>query len=104
MPDVGVGLWPAERNLATEDAAALLAEIAAGRLDKCLLPWIPLLLGADRAAIMEEWKRLAELESDEYWKRQYGPLALVFADLAGRKAIWQEALRGWNMARICGGE
>ena len=31
-------LWVAERNLAEEDAAATLAEIAAGRLACCLLP------------------------------------------------------------------
>jgi hypothetical protein len=34
-----------ERNLADEDASAVLAEIAAGRLRLCLLPWIPLMLG-----------------------------------------------------------
>ncbi len=52
MPEVGAGLWPAERNLASEDAVALLTEIEAGRQSRCLLPWISLMRGAGLCLLM----------------------------------------------------
>ena len=53
--------------------------------------------GADEGSIMEQWKRLADRESDKQWRSDYAGLALVFADLADRLTVWQNALKGWNM-------
>ncbi len=53
--------------------------------------------GAEQQSTIEKWKRLAQGEIDERRKALYGSLSLVFADLADRKAIWEEGLRGWNM-------
>jgi hypothetical protein len=47
--------------------------------------------------IMEQWKRLAEPEADRVRRADYGGLALVFAEAAGRLAVWKNALEGWNM-------
>ncbi len=86
-----------ERNLGDEDAAAVLAEIAAGRLRLCLLPWIPLLHGGGEAAIIQQWLELAGRETDSRRRSDYGGLALVFAEAAVGRKEWQEALKGWNV-------
>ncbi len=90
-------LLPIERNLCDEDAATILAEIAAGTTARCLLPWIPLMQGGGEASIMERWKELALAEPDEKRRGEYAGLALVFADAADCKPAWKEALKGWNM-------
>jgi hypothetical protein len=84
-------------TLREEDAAATLARIAAGELRLSVLPWIPLMRGADEPAIMGEWKRLALAEPEERRRADYGGLALVFAELAGRWVSWKKALEGWSM-------
>ena len=86
-----------ERNLEEEDAAAVLAGIAAGTIASCLLPFIPLMQGGAEAAIMAEWLRLAALETDARLRGDYGGLAVVLAEAAGRRDVWKQALRGWNV-------
>src|SRR5437879_6576395 len=86
-----------ERNLAQESAKATLAEIADGRTARCLLPWIPLMQGGAEAAIIEQWKHLAEQEPDARRRADYGGLALVFAELTDCRPPWKQALEGWNV-------
>ena len=57
----------------------------------------PLMQGADDPAVIAEWKRLALQESDAAKRGSYGALALVFADLVGRKDVWEKELEGWNV-------
>jgi hypothetical protein len=95
----GVGLtgkvWA--RDVCLADAAGVLAEVATGQVARCVLPWIPLMQGGERADIIEEWKRLAELETNPATRNNYKGLALVFADQRKRREIWQQALEGWNV-------
>jgi hypothetical protein len=86
-----------ERNLADEDAAAILAGIAAGAIARCLLPWVPLMRGGVESAMLAQWVALAGAELDAKRRADYGGLALVFAEAADRRPVWKEALRGWNM-------
>ena len=90
-------LGVAERDLEAEDAAAVLAGIAAGTIASCLLPFIPLMQGGAEAAIMAEWLRLAALETDARRRGDYGGLAMVLAEAAGRRDVWTQALKGWNV-------
>jgi len=102
-------VWPAagvnttllvnERNLAMESAEELLVKIGTGVVSRAVLPWVPLMTGADEAGIVEQWKRLAEAEPDDRRRSNYGGLAKVFADAAGRFPLWSQALEGWNMKR-----
>jgi hypothetical protein len=62
-----------------------------------ILPWIPLMHGGGDLDTIEEWKRIAGLEPDGRRRSVYAALALVFAELAGRRAEWKQALEGWNM-------
>jgi len=100
-----------ERNLERESAAEVLGGMEAGRWSRCLLPWVALMSGGDDPMLVDRWKRLAEAEPDSHRRADYGGLAQVFADHVGRKVLWHEKLKGWNMtessvvnARIAEGE
>lgn len=68
-------------------AAKQLRRRQAGEVASCLLAWVSLMDGGDAAENLAEWKRLAE----------YGGIALLFADLAGRRETWKPLLEDWNM-------
>jgi hypothetical protein len=93
----GQWLQVAQGTLSTEDAAQTLVRIAAGDLERWVLPWLPLLRGAAEAVNLTEWQRLASQEPDRQSRSDFGALALVFAELAGTAAVWRKALKGWNM-------
>jgi hypothetical protein len=97
MPAYGQWLRVVLRSLSTTDAAATLADIAAGRTDRCILLWIPLMHGAGDPGIIKEWRRLADMEEDGRVRGEIGGLALVFAQLAGRVPEWRKGLEGWNV-------
>ncbi|HTU18543.1 MAG TPA: hypothetical protein VMG10_10825 [Gemmataceae bacterium] len=88
---------PVIRDLETRSGCAALRGIAAGRLSRCVLAWIPLLRGGQESAIIQRWKRLAETEADERKRSDYAALALVFAEAADREEVWRRALEGWNV-------
>ena len=92
-------LGVAERNVAAESAAETLAAIAAGEVAKIVLAIVPLMQGGDEPGIIEEWKRLAEAEPNATRRSEYGGLAMVLADAAGRAEIWKQALKEWNVIR-----
>jgi hypothetical protein len=86
-----------ERDMQDKVAEAVLAGIAAGQIARCVLPWVPLMRGGGDSGILERWKELAVLEPDARHRSDYGGLALVFAEAAGREQPWKEALKEWNM-------
>lgn len=97
LADTGMRLLILQRSLRDEDAATTLADIEAGRQGRCLLPWVPLMRGADQPAIMVQWRTLAEQEPDAARRSDYGGLALVFVELTAHAAAWRQALEGWNV-------
>jgi hypothetical protein len=99
LPGTGCGLTvaPLVLNLRQLDAAATLAEMAAGQTGLCVLPWVPLMAGAGEPARIEEWKRLVLLEPDAERRGKYRELGLVFAELAKELVNWQRALEGWQV-------
>jgi hypothetical protein len=90
---LGIG----ERNLEREPAEELLAGIESGRWSRCLLPWVSLMAGADQPGTVDRWKAAAGAEPNSRRKAEFGGIALIFADRAGRKALWAEKLEGWNV-------
>ena len=86
-----------ERSLQSESAADLLDRIGTGEVARTLLPWIPLMTGADEADTVGEWKRLAGAEPDSRLRSEYAALAGIFTEAAGWKDFWTEQLRGWNV-------
>jgi hypothetical protein len=93
----GTRVEPLVINLRQEEAAATLADIAAGRTGRCLLVWVPLMAGGGQPALIEEWKRLVLVEPKQELRAQYRSLALVFAELTREQVNWQQALEGWEM-------
>jgi hypothetical protein len=47
--------------------------------------------------VIEEWKRLADLEPDPRIRLEYAVDALIFAELSGVWSEWKTALEGWNV-------
>ncbi len=85
------------RTLREERADSTLAEIAAGRLSRCILAWVSLMRGAGDRGIIDQWKQIADTEPDPRVKAAYSAIALVFAELTDRTEVWRTALEGWNM-------
>lgn len=94
--DVWTGLGVGERNFSTRQASRLLKQVEGGEVPRAALAWVPLFKGGGRPGIIQEWKRLAELEPDTELRRALG-LAIYFAEAAGCGQPWQEALKEWNM-------
>jgi predicted transposase YdaD len=80
-----------------DNATATLRNIEAGNFGRCILPWLPLMHGGGDLGTIEEWRHVAGLEPDGRLRSIYAALALVFAELAGRRTEWKQALEGWNM-------
>jgi hypothetical protein len=98
-PEAGLStrLGVVERNLAQEEAGAVLTAVGAGEVSRVVLPLIPLMQGGGEAGIIQEWLRLASAEPDGRRRADYGGLALVFAEAAGCREAWKHALTEWNM-------
>jgi hypothetical protein len=97
MAEFGLGGRVVRLALREEDAATTLARVASGELTRCVLPWVSLMRGGGESAIIEEWKRLADLEPDQQVRLQYAADARVFAELPGVRVQWEQALEGWNV-------
>jgi hypothetical protein len=53
--------------------------------------------GADQPGIIRRWRDLAMRQQQLHLRADYAALALVFAEMAGRKPLWQTELEGFNM-------
>jgi len=97
MPEFGLSARVIRLAVHEEDAAATLAGIAAGQLDRCVLPWVALMRRGGESGIIEEWKRLADMEPDQRLRLDYAADAMIFADLPDVRQAWHKALEGWNV-------
>jgi hypothetical protein len=96
---VGLRFQVILRTLRDEDAGRTLADIAAGRVTRALLPLIPLLRGGrDRGTILT-WVQVAAAEPDEYLRATYGGLARVFARATKGRPAWAATLEGWEVRK-----
>ncbi len=86
-------------TLAQVDAGQTLADIRAGQIARCLLPWIPLTQGGGRAETVTAWKEVADQEPEIRVRLTYASLALVFADLDDCLNVWKQELEGWSMRK-----
>jgi hypothetical protein len=93
---LGTALSVVEWNLASKPARRLLAQVEAGEAPRAALAWLPLFKGGDRPGIIDDWRRLAEQETDVEVRRALG-LAVLFAEPAGCAPLWREALKEWNI-------
>jgi hypothetical protein len=83
--------------LREENASRTLEGIANDTIDRCILPWVPLMHGGMESSIIKQWQELAAKEPDSGIRFAYATLAVVFAELTESLAHWKQALEGWNM-------
>lgn len=86
-------------TFAQVDAGQTLSDTRAGQTARCMLPWVPLMQGGDRAETVTLWKETADREAEQHVRTSYAGLALVFADLANCLLVWRQGLEGWNMRK-----
>ena len=85
-------------NVCADQAAQELAEVAAGRKTWGLLFRIPLMNGGGVPGTIEQWmEAVSRLAPGQRDRGDLGKVALVFAELAGCRPAWQEALENWDM-------
>lgn len=54
--------------------------------------------GADQETIVKRWQAIVEARIDDRTTRSdLVGIALVFAELAGRRQVWESTLGGWHM-------
>ena len=85
------------KNVREDEAAPTLERIARDEVALCVLPWVPVMKGADQAPVLTSWKEQALRQPEPHLRADYVALALVFAELAGREAVWREALKEFDV-------
>jgi hypothetical protein len=83
--------------MAEKSAQETLAAVRAGTTAHCILPWVPLMQGADNPAIIEEWRALLASVLDARLRADYVVLATVFSELPGRARTWSAGLEGCDV-------
>lgn len=98
-PAVGTRLGVAMLTLRNEDAKTLLDGIAANRLSRALLAWLPLLRGSSEPGIIQLWRLLAESEPDAKIRADLGSLVKNWLRLLAEPIplAWEQGLKGYNM-------
>jgi hypothetical protein len=87
-------------SLRLQKAADVLGKIARAELGRSILMWVPLMDGGGEPATVQGWVRLATLELNEQRRSEYAGVALVFAEWAEHRAVWQQALEGFNVRQL----
>jgi hypothetical protein len=85
------------KNVRQESATKTLDRIDLGELGLCILVWVPLMAGADDPEVARRWCKLASRQTNLALLADYIALALVFAEMAGRKPVWEPELKGLNV-------
>jgi hypothetical protein len=67
----------------------------AGRC-RVAVTWVPLMQGGGEPGIIQRWLQVAGQEPDAKRRADLG-LAETFAELAGCRQVWKDALKEWNM-------
>jgi hypothetical protein len=85
------------KNVRKESAEKTLERIDRGEIGLCILLWVPLMAGADHPDVVHRWRELAKRQEKLHLSADYAALALVFAEMAGRKQVWETELEGFGM-------
>ncbi len=82
-----------------EDAAATTVEaVASGQASWGMLFWVPLMVGSQDAGVIARWRDVvAQVVADRRVRGNMAGIALVFAELVGRRVEWNRGLEGFEM-------
>jgi hypothetical protein len=85
-------------NVAEDNAAERLEAVAKGTASWGMLFWVPLMAAGAEETVLARWKELATaLVPDRHVRGNMAVIALVFAELAGRRIEWKRELEGFEM-------
>lgn len=85
-------------DIDADDAFAALATVAADPSSWGLLFWVPLMAGGGEDAVVSRWREVVEaVVSDLRMRGNLAAVALVFAELVGRRIEWKRGLEGFEM-------
>jgi hypothetical protein len=84
-------------NVAEDSGEVALAAVEAGQVSWGLLFWVPLMAGGAEPATIARWKERVLALTDRRRRADLGKIALVFAELVGRRAAWNQGLEGFDM-------
>jgi hypothetical protein len=98
LADTGAltGLGVVERNMEEMSAEEVLAGVAAKRVPRLVLAWLPLMQNGGAATTIQRWLELAREETDKEKRTGLG-LAAVFAEKTAWAEDWKQALKGWDV-------
>ncbi len=94
------GTWhaPFVWNVCDDDAAATLEAVAGRQASWGLLFWVPLMAGGEETAVLARWREVvAQVVQDRGTRGNMVGIALVFAELVGRRVMWERGLEGFEM-------
>jgi len=90
----GIRHAPLVWNVADDDGAGVLEQIASGEESWGMLYWVPLMRGAEAELVVRRWMELAEAMVTEPRRRsELLAVAMVFAELAGRYLTWERVMK-----------
>ena len=84
-------------NVADDDAISTLESVADGRVSWGMLFWLPLMRGADDDNFVRRWREVVVAKIESRIRRtELAIIAIVFAELANRRPIWERGLEGFE--------
>ena len=85
-------------NIGDDDATVILEAVASGQVSWGMLFWVPLMKGSENDSVITRWKEvIAQTVPDRRTRGNLAGIALVFAELVGRRIEWSRGLEGFEM-------
>ncbi len=85
-------------NVGDDDADATLEAVASGKAPWGMLFWVPLMRIGQDDALIARWKEtVVQVVRDRRTRGNMAGIALVFAELVGRRVEWDRGLEGFEM-------
>ena len=85
-------------NVEDDDATRTLDAVTAGESSWGILFWLPLMAGGGEEAVIARWKEVVSgTVPDRRTRDNLAGIALVFAELVGRRPAWDRGLEGFDM-------
>jgi hypothetical protein len=88
---------PVEWQVAADSAPETLDRVKSDELSWGALFWVSLMLGADDEKVVEQWLALVEKKVPDKFRPDVRHIAVVLAELAGRRLAWDRVVRGVDM-------
>jgi hypothetical protein len=85
-------------NVNEDGASATLEAVARGELSWGMLFWVPLMAEGQQDAVIARWREVVlQVVPDRRTRGNLAGIALVFAELVGRRPAWRRGLEGFEM-------